>query len=86
MASPASTQNQVSEGTTSAQRILREVPADPLTYRYPRTREEVYGTNCPIEQPAQKNDTSDLGDKVALVAGLLGMFAVLLLQALGCIR
>lgn len=76
----------ISEGTQSAQRILRDIPSDPLTYRFPRTREEVYGVNCPIEEPAQNNDTSDLGDKVALVAGLLGIVAVLLLQVLGCIR
>ncbi len=83
MASQASTKNQVSEGTTSAQRILRDVPADPLTYRCPRTRAEAFGQNCPIEEPSQG---PDLGEKVALVTGVLGIVAVLLLQALGCIR
>lgn len=73
----------ISEGSQSAQRILRDIPSDPLTYRFPRTREEVYGVNCPIHE---QDDGPDFADKVALVAGLLGIVAVLLLQVLGCIR
>lgn len=73
----------ISEGSASAQRILRDVPADPLTYRCPRTRAEAFGQNCPIEE---QSEGPDLGDKIALIGGLLGIVAVLLLQALGCIR
>lgn len=72
----------ISEGTQSAQRILQATDRDPLTYRCPRTRAEAFGQNCPIEEPSQG---SDLGDKVALVTSVLGIVAVLLLQALGCI-
>lgn len=73
----------ISEGSASAERILQATDRDPLTYRCPRTRAEAFGQNCPIEEPSQG---PDLGDKVALVTGVLGIVAVLLLQALGCIR
>lgn len=73
----------ISEGSASAQRILQATDRDPLTYRCPRTRAEAFGQNCPIHEPA---DGPDFADKVALVAGVLGIVAVLLLQALGCIR